>query len=190
MKEADIANATMDWLRNQGYKCYGEVPYIGYCTDIVAVNGEHVATVECKKSLTQHVIYQAHRNQLSSNASYCSVGTKPRQKGIDDCKSLGLGLLVATNGTCVEILKPECDAGMWEPSRKGLLLALHDCQIDRQAGLPTLKGEGPAQDVAKRVKEYMQANPKCTWRDIFRDIPNHYHTHTSMRGALVSRRLV
>jgi len=52
------------------------------------------------------------------------------------------------------------------------------------AGLPTLKGEGPRLDCAKRVSEYLLENPDATWKGIYRDVDNHYCSYASMRGAV------
>jgi len=58
-----------------------------------------------------------------------------------------------------------------------------------QAGRPTLKGEGPAQDVARRVAAYRKAHPGAKWPELFERVSNHYASVKSMRWSLVKRGL-
>lgn len=173
--ESDIANQAMEWLRERGYTCYGEVPFRGYTIDIVGITASDTIIIEAKKNLTRGVVVQAHRAQLYANKVYCAVGAMPRN--VDRCAKAGIGILY--NG--VEILAPGEDIHFEQFNTK-LLSNLADYQQDRQAGIPNGKGRGPAQEVAAAVLNYH--NPEADWKELFNNVPNHYDSYKSMRSAL------
>ena len=49
---------------------------------------------------------------------------------------------------------------------------------------PQQKGEGPAQDVWKRICAYRSQRPDATWRELYDNIPNHYASHKNMYSAM------
>ena len=55
------------------------------------------------------------------------------------------------------------------------------------AGLPTLSGVGPAIDCFKRIKLYLQSHPDAAWKEIYKNVANHYHTLNTMRSAMKNR---
>lgn len=180
-----MAMPVMRWLESRGFVPYGEVPWSGRGIDIVGVNGPVVEVVEMKLSLTKHVIYQASVTLASANRSWCAIATAPRN--LEDRAANGmlgeLGVLRVI-GSSVEVLR-EAPSGERNGRWSDLLIGMcSDMEPWGKAGLPTLAGVGPAQNVRNRVDKYLQQHPDAKWQEIFEAVPNHYVHPRSMRGAM------
>lgn len=188
MREAEMSEPVQRWLSERGYTPYTEVNLI----DIVGLCGEsELIAVDLKVSLTQAVIYQAYRAQLRCDQVYCAVSTMPRMNSLNECMKFGLGVLNVKGETVRELLKPNPGVRVVsEPWKKQFLEIIKGMEPGGVAGLPVLKGSGPAQDVARRVTEFRKEHPSATWGELFHAVPNHYAHSKSMQGALTSRGLV
>jgi len=184
MKETELARPVADWMRSRGYTVYAEVPLSGRCLDFVGINGMDVICVELKTSLTKYLIRQACTNRLVTKEVYVGVGTKPRKSSVDLCKRYGIGVLSVKSNIVVVVIKPTQRYEPWSPQRRQLvdvcnLLGPSDC-----AGKPQQAGEGPAQDCQQRIDEYRKTNPRATWKEIYKNVPNHYCNVSSLYGAM------
>lgn len=182
----------MTWLDGLGYVPYAEVPNYGTCIDIVAIRepiGELIA-VEMKTGLTKNVISQAYVAQLVAERVYCAVLSKPRPISLDKCADLGIGVVRVVEGAVEVLLGPTLKKVISPGAKERVVEQLRLRVPGGIAGKPTLKGEGPAQECARRVKLWRVEHPGATWREIYTNVENHYSNMVSMRGALTSRGLV
>ena len=100
LTEADLAAKVVSWLQEQHWTVYQEVQpakWGGPRADIVAVQGQLVWVIECKKSLGLSVLAQADRwrAHFRSVAVPKSKQHRDSDRGfaIDICKMLGIGIL-------------------------------------------------------------------------------------------------
>lgn len=181
--EADMAAPVMNWLQSRGLTPYGEVRWYSQTIDVVGLTDDTIEAVEMKLSLTKHVLYQAHLNQLASHRSWCAVATRPRKYA--ERMPTGVGLLVVT-ADGVEVLV-EAEERRDKASPRYIHQIRGRCEYKTpfgEAGLPTMRGIGPAQEVYDRMEKYKAENPTAKWVDIYRDVPNHYAHARSMQGAM------
>lgn len=183
MLEAELAYPVMAWLASRGMTPFGEVPWHTRATDVVGVSDAAIEAVELKTSLSRKVILQAHLNQLFAIRSWCAVPTRPRN--FQERLRCGVGLLAVSNGR-VDVLH--------EPTENPQLINARWVQMIREtckrlepfgeAGMPTMRGIGPAQAVYDAVLSYRARNPVASWHELFAAVPNHYKHAASMRSAM------
>lgn len=196
MKETDLAKPVANWMRNQGYTVYAEVPLSGRCVDFVGLRNGDMICIELKCSLTTKqpkrarsytspVLYQARSCQLITPIVYVAVATNPRISSIEACKKIGVGVLrVCSEGKVIEITPPHKRFEPFAPHQREVRAFCLATEASDDAGKPQQAGDGPAQDCYWRIKKYRETHPKATWKDIFREVPNHYSSQQSMYGAM------
>lgn len=183
MKECDLAKPVMQWLESRGFTPFGEVPWYNRAIDIVGISAESVEAVELKCSLTKQVISQALLNQLTAHKSWCAVGTRPRK--FDGRLKLGVGLLSVVDGSVEVLVEAQLRPDLTSENRvRQIRGACHHKQPHGEAGLPTMRGIGPAQFVFDAVEKYLESHPAAKWDEIFNAVPNHYAHARSMQGAM------
>jgi hypothetical protein len=101
-----------------------------------------------------------------------------------------VGVLQVRGDVVLELLVPEgiSNENYWNLCNKRyrvkILDRLRRMESGGIAGLPNIKGTGPAQSVYDRIVEYRRENPKATWKAMFEVVPNHYASFQSMRQSL------
>lgn len=183
MKESDLANPVMEWLRARGLTPYGEIGWGGRAIDVVGLSDTEVWAVELKLGLTQKVIYQAMINQVTAHRSWCAVASKPRcwEKRLPE----GVGLLVIESETVRVFREAVFCPKIINRHRLGQIRGTCAYKTPGgKAGLPTMRGIGVAQRVYDAVQGYVVANPSASWAEIFKVVPNHYAHPRSMQGAM------
>lgn len=192
MKEADLAKPVANWLRQQGYVVYAEIPCLSRCVDFIGLRNSDIICVELKKSLTTKqpkrarnytspVLYQARSCQLITPTVYVAVATKPRVNSIEACKKKGVGILrVCSESEVIEIVSPRKrfePLGYLQKEVKTQCIAFGPSD---DAGKPQQAGKGPAQEVGKCVQQYVKEHPKAGWKEIYENVPNHYSNYRSL----------
>lgn len=97
--EKELAAHIINYLRQDGYDIYQEVPYNGNAADIVACRGPLICVVETKKNLGLDVIEQAHGWLKYANLVYCGVWKPKRSQitfGRQVAKQFGIGTIEVT----------------------------------------------------------------------------------------------
>jgi hypothetical protein len=186
-----MTKSILSWCKAQGYEPYTEVPaYIGSfaLVDIVAINrgNEDVLVIEMKTSLSSSLLDQLRYASIIGTP-WAAVLSTPRTSSLDKCKELGAGALRVVGNDVVEILKPRNARNPWAPAKQRLLDVLDVMDPGGIAGLPTLKGSGPAQLLAPSVEKFFQENENTTWEDAFAQVENHYANPRSMAGSIGPR---
>lgn len=186
MKESSLYEPVKEWLKNKGYDCYSEVPFpTSYSfIDIVGKKEQELICIELKTSLNKKVIYQAHYSQMITQKVYVGVASSPSKKSLEKCQRFGIGVLSIKDGSVIEILPPSCDKEVFKSYYNSVIETLSNGGFDSIAGLPNMKGTGPAQAVLKLVKEAKGKNPKISWKELFDTIPNHYSSPQSMAQSM------
>lgn len=190
MSEADLSAPVSTWLIAQGCTPYAEV-FFPHCNRMIDLVGRRqdrsLVIVEMKLSLTGGVIRQAYITGLITNERYAAVGTKPSAKGIAECARLGIGLL-AVNGQSVNVILSPRDVAQTDWVRIDYETEMHK-NLDVHTphgtgGLPTRKGEGPAQDCYDRIILWRAVNPTGKWRNVYEQVPHHYCSVASLQSAM------
>lgn len=183
VRETELANPIFEWLESRGYTPYSEIAWGGTAIDIVGLSDKAVWAVELKLCLSWKVIRQAHRNQLTAHKSWCAVGTRPRN--FEQRNLHGLGLLSVVGGRVEVVIEAEETPDITNATRLRQLRGACAYREPRGiAGLPTMKGVGPAQKVFDAVERFKAANPSASWAQVFANVPSHYAHARSMQGAM------
>ena len=195
LPESEMSAPVMTWLQQRGFVPYAEVQHRGYWVDIVGLGRTQLIAIEMKMSLTKQVIDQAHRAGKFADYSYCAVLSRPRLSSLIACAGQGIGVLRVKDERVMVLVEAKSSSRIvwgFTPylGRERIIEALRQRPPGGIAGRPTLKGQGPAQDCARRVKQWRSEHPGCTWAEIYENVDNHYANMKSMRGALTSRGLV
>lgn len=180
--ECELSPHCEAWIRSRGLTPYAEVPMMGRCVDWIARDGDRVCCVEMKLGLTKDVLRQAFPLQLVTSDVWCYVGRKPRDLTI--AIQEGLGVAWFDGLRTVEILQPAARLQPYDNYRDEAIHRTTGLADGGVAGKPTQLGQGPAQECFDRIAAYRDANPSAKWRDVFRDVPNHYSDHKSMQCAM------
>jgi hypothetical protein len=182
-REAEMSPAVCEWIRSMGYTPYAEVPVYGGTCDHAGVRWSDLSVifVEMKCTLSDKVIYQAILKQTISPLVYVAVPCKPRKKSIDAAASRGLGVWAAGMVIVEPNYPHERDMGKW---RENVLEFCRKSPEGGIGGMPTVKGDGPAIRCEVAVKAYLEQHPDSSWKQIFKEVPNHYAHARSMAGAL------
>lgn len=182
LRETKLFPPVRDWLASQGYTVFAEC----WGHDVVAYRGDWIVVVELKMSLTRRLYGQCVRATMFADAVYGATPCRPR--ALERFTETGLGVLRVT--AAVETLSHPSNISRArnDSHHQRALERLRGWNplANQVAGVPMLAGCGPRQDCVSRVRQYLAANPSAGWREIFRDVPNHYAHHRSMRGALQS----
>lgn len=181
--EADLYPAVKAWLEALGFKAYPEVSFQYSSIDVVAISDCDVWGIEMKRCLTGSVIRQAATRQIACDRVYVAVGSKPRD--ISRPVDLGIGVLRVKDGQ-VEVLAEAKSQG--RPVDTYLQILRTKCRHhtgEGVGGVPSMAGNGPAQECKRRVEAYLKGHPAAGWKELFENVPNHYAHAKSMQGALV-----
>ncbi len=186
MKEADLAQPVAVWLENKGYEVYSEVP-LGYggarVIDIIGKADSTIIAIELKLSLTQQVLYQAHHCQLVAHKVFVAVATNPTKRSVEACRKSGVGIISVKNSKAEMILEPEGKEIITDRCNN-LKERLKYISKGVYTGKPNEKGVGPAQDCCRRIKEYLDVNPQASWKEIYKNVDNHYSSCNTMQSSM------
>jgi len=182
--ESRLYAPVRNWLLADGYVVHPEA----WGHDVVAYKGERIVVVELKMAFTRTLYFQLIRASLFANSVFAGIKSKPRKSSLEVCRNHEFGILNVGEGVAVELSPPDSGRHMIQSHHDDALSALKAwvTPLDEVAGLPTLKGDGPAIRCAERIRKYLETRPMASWKEIFRDVPNHYAHHRSLRGAMPS----
>ena len=186
MKETDLAQPVANWMEERGYTVYSEIPpgIRGGCIDMVGLKNGKLLAVELKINLTKNVIYQANSAGLCCHEAYAAVSTKPQIKSIEKCGKIGIGLLSVKNNSVDVVINAAPRYPPMDIYVKKMLEQLKQIDPGVYAGKPCEKGIGPAQDCLKRIKAYLKEHPTASWKEIYKNVNNHYASYNSMQSSM------
>lgn len=183
LRESALYLPVTQWLSSQGYsKVFAEK----WGHDVVAIRESDGQTicVELKTACTRRLFEQVISAGAYFDLAFGAVPTRPRESNLKNWRRIGLGLLIVSGEDVKVMLEPEARAT--QAVRKNIAAALTRWTPDptRIGGVPCLAGNGDAQRVCRAVDEYKLIHPAATWKEIYRDVPNHYVNHNSMRNGM------
>lgn len=188
MKELELSEPVMQWLRDKGYVSYVEVPMYkrDRIIDIVACRDSELIIVELKKSLTKNLVFQAQDCQAFTSKVYCAIRTKPQRSNFELLEQKGIGLLSVKNGIIKVLLNPveQKKAEHIKNSEFLKSVILDRLKPGGVAGIQNQSGRGTARLVSDAVEKYIAENPNTTWKEIYINVPNHYANAGSMQSAM------
>jgi len=183
LKEVKLSEPVAQHFIKQGYEVYYEIPCWQRCIDIVAIKKEgFVIAIELKYRYCKKAVLQAISNSLAADISYIAIGNKPRGKSLSFCAKYNIGVILVNNG--IEILQEANQNKNGDIWKQDLIEICKRNAGNGQAGKPNLAGVGPAQECQRAVEKYLKQNPDATWKQIFKEVPNHYASPQSMRQSL------
>jgi len=186
LKEYKLYQPVKTWLIENDFEVFPEVQksFSARMIDVVGKREDVLYLIELKMFATKTLLAQYCDSRLDSEFCFGAVGSQPKPETIEKFRAAGIGLLLVKDGSVEEILSPAKKMDIFEPSRDGLIRRLYKRPDDFVAGLPCLKGQGPAQDCERRVRQFRAENPKATWKQVFAGVPNHYSSPSSMQSAM------
>ena len=149
---------------------------------MVAQKGDILIAIEMKVCLTKKVIRQAYFATLETPWCYAAIRSNPTKKGIEKAKNIGIGIIKVTDKVEI-ILDPNPISKSWRNGNK-IKSILSQIEPGGIGGMPCIRGVGPAQSVFDEVQKYKETRPKATWRELYKNIPNHYCSSSSMYNAM------
>ena len=173
LREYKLYGFVKEYFESQGYVVYPEIPIAGACIDAVARKDDFLIAIELKMSLTKQLIHTCYTNNLFCNLSYAAVPTEPTSKSKELCKKYSIGIIKVTDEIKI-ILEANDRFKIYKPEYNRVLEYCSGVPWDGVGGLPQLKGIGPAIECGKRVKEYLINHPATKWKEIFKNVHNHY----------------
>lgn len=188
-REAEMSDPIRKWLEDQGYTVYTEIPLYGRSIDMIGRKDNDLIVIEMAQCLTTRVRRQCLSPRLVTWKVFCAIRTNPRYSGIAWCRKMGIGILrvgLKTNHNKVWIhISPRKERDLVTNHQLSSIMKVLDImEPGGIGGLPNLDGCGPAQYVRKKVIKYRESYPKATWKEIYKEVPNHYASYQSMQGAM------
>lgn len=189
LREVKLSAPVSAWMRARGLEVFCEVPFGASAIDIVGVsyNPFYAVAVELKTAFTGKVIHQALLRQLTAHEVYACAPTKPGKRALRAANEYGLGLMRVLDGQVFIHTPAKVDRERRTVSSRyiaDLEKMLEHLPKGGDGGKPQLKDVGPRQEVYARVKAYRAENPKATWAEIFKAVPNHYSHAKSMQNVM------
>lgn len=184
-KEKDLFPPLKKHFNERGYSVFVEVPVSYGSVDFVAVKGnEHIA-VEMKLHFNAEVVRQGYRNKYYFHQSYVAVPSSMERilsmsKLAGECDFHGIGILrVLPLGNIVYVQ----ESRLFAPEKVYDFSVFSEKETD-EAGLPYQRGISEAAVDLERIKRYVAANPQSGWKEIYRNVPNHYSSYKSLAGSM------
>lgn len=188
-RESQLSSPVADMLRSMGYTVWSEIPHYATRIDMVgrkdSDGGKLLIGVELKTSWSKTLLDQCMIGRLCVDDIYGATYRNPNYKTIMLFKRYGIGMIVVNDDVAKIVLSSRRDNSC---HIEYLFSKIHN-YLDKIppsdcAGLPCIKGEGPAIDCMERVKEYKKSHPQAKWKEVYQAVPNHYASHLSMAGAM------
>ncbi len=184
MLEKDLSGPVSEWLTEQGFDVYAEVPHYGSSIDLVGRSASLLVAVELKLCLSRKVIQQANLTAAACHRCYVGVASaRPRPASIALCREIGLGIVsVVESRAIVQLESKEFSpfAGSVQRMREQLATLTRG----GVGGVACQAGQGPAQEMERAIAAYRATHPRATYRELFAAIPNHYASAASMCGGM------
>lgn len=203
MSEADLASRVVRWLEDAGWDVYQEITFGGGVigdgrADIVAVRGDELWAIECKKALSFDLMAQTERWKPYSSRASMAVLAGPRMFRPSEGRqlarrlvaSLGLGLLEVRSLWPIEegripAVEEKVEAAYREgysPRLRNLLRPEHKthAQAGGNRGGHFTKFRATCEAVARFAAE----NPGKTLKETLMAVDHHYMTLRSATSSI------
>jgi hypothetical protein len=188
IKETDLAEKVVNWLKEQGWEVYQEVTY-GSVADIVATKNNIIWIIECKTAFGIQVINQALA--WVGCAHYISIAV-PHIAHYNKqliLKYLPIGLITVRSTPTWE--GKSVDEIVKSPGQKNILLIetfrKHLCEEQKtwaKAGNNCGDRFTPFKNTVKHIEIYLKDHPGATMKEILKNVKHHYANDASAKGSI------
>ena len=183
-RETELAAPVVQWLRKRGWTVYQEVSAGFGLADIVAVKSEKVWVIECKLSVTFHLVGQARRwlpcaQEVSVAVPYEMLYRRGMRAAFECLGALGVGVVLVDNcsgGRPRVDVEKESKNTKYDPeiSQRHLLSCLHERQQNYAPAGSAGQHWTPFKETVENLKAHVAAHPGCTMREAVSQIQHHY----------------
>lgn len=185
MKETELAEKVVDWLKCQYWEVYQEVQLhpLGPIADIVAVSGKLLWIIECKMGFSLVLLDQIIRWRGYGNFLSVAVPSKHCGKRYANLflKNFGIGLLNVSKYDIYEFLHP-CLVRRRSDKMINSLNESH--KTFAKAGNSDGKHWTPFQQTCLELQRFVIANPSVYLKDAMGKIKHHYSSNISARTSI------
>lgn len=193
LPETILAELVVKWLESQEWDVYQEVQIETYgpVADIVAVLGNLVWTIECKKSLSLSVMEQAYRWRRYSNFVSVAVqrrkGSSGRRFAEQVLNTFGIGMLTVDlhcplDNKISEIIRPALNRKGLTKRIKEKLLPAH--KTFARAGNSDGLRWTPFQQTSISILHEVKKHPGLTMTELMNSIHHHYSAESTARSCI------
>lgn len=197
MKESDIGQILVEYLRGEGWDCYPEVDLRVGRADIVAVRDKRfVWVIECKQGMSLALLDQAHR--WVGYAHYISVAL-PRYKRMAESARIfmrdhGIGMLAVEEyhnrhgerPPVTEEIGARFYRDKWGHIGRYVLNSLHEDMKRFMPGGTAQSGYStPWRRTMDAARLFIKNTPGCSVKELVTGINHHYQSTNAARNSLV-----
>lgn len=193
--EIELAKHVIEYLKQDGWEVYQEVPFSSWVADIVVTKGDVLGVIECKQSYGFAVLEQAERWLKYANCVWVATWTPRRgSKGTDFgrkvAQKFGIGVLTVNPRRdpilCREAVAPEVRTEVENGRYKDLKALLRPEHQQGYAEAGSREGGRFTQfaETCKALRELVEAHPGLQLKDAVRQIKHHYASTSSAVGSL------
>jgi hypothetical protein len=188
--ETQIGRAVVQWLEEEGWDVYQEVPVNGATPDIVAMRGTVVLLVECKTSFSLEVMAQAQRWVSRGPKAHLVYIAVPQEQKQSDGRAFGIHVLKQMGIGVIEVNTRKFDHG----SRSDYFVRTQRAPLHRSAdverilnairpehktfcpaGAANNRRFTPFMQTVSAVARFVDENPGCTIGEAVRGIAKHHY---------------
>lgn len=190
--EAELVEATRDWLVAEGWDVYFEVAPWGpgaKRADIIATKGDLVTIVECKMSLSLAVLSQCNDWKNRAHYIWASIpGARKNDFSIKITEQLGIGLVMigsrfSKKGARVLLQPAFCENPELRKIRRVLTESQKQVAAGANGGFNT-----PFRMTCNDLIALVQTSGgKINVKDAVAGIKHHYRSASSAKNSLVKR---
>ena len=213
MKETELAEKVVDWLRLDGWEVYQEVQMYGYgsrTADIVAVKKfyktEIIWIIECKTSMTASLCEQAHYWNHYWTSHYVSIAVPvlKRQRSFwflsEALRDHGIGILEVNNSDMIwcredkekdlpslyvnEELSPKLFRTRHNIRKKTLDKLHEQHKTFAKAGNADGKKFTAFQHTIQQIQDFIKRQPGSTMDEVLERIYHHYSSKAGAKSSL------
>ena len=189
MKEIQLAQEVIYFLKDMKWEIYQEVKVPGGVIDIVGIRNNISWIIETKCFLSLQLLEQVYKKKQMSN--YISIAT-PRLRNVKG--RFAAEMFLRNNG--IGYLQTEFMIGTTEiitPKlfriKRNLMWNVTKYLVEQQkdyanAGNPDCRYWTPFKGTCKNITEYVCKNPGCTIKELIDNINHHYHSSITAKSSI------
>ncbi len=178
LPESRMSGPVSSWMRSLFLEVIPEVTVVWSPVDLVGMSADWSVMHAVEMKVTWNRSLFRKFSWLASVADYLWFATKgsPSTPTLDALRQRGIGVFSVQHGV---ILTPRRSTRIAHQYRVRAIDKAKRASRDVVAGLPTLKGQGPAQRCWAAIEAFLATNPSASVRDVFEAVPNHYAHYKS-----------
>lgn len=189
MKEIQLAQEIVYFLKDMKWEVYQEVKVPGGVIDIVGIRDNISWIIETKCSLSLQLLEQIYQRRYMANyisiATPCFKNTKGHFAAGIFLRNCGIGYLQAEFMYGItEIIAPKLFR-----IKRSLGVNVKEYLVEQQknyanAGNSDGRYWTPFKETCKNITNYITKNPGCTIKELIDNINHHYHSSSTAKSSI------